>query len=137
RNPFFNPFNFGAVIHPYANGSVNCSGVQVNFVTSGLNLSSGGVSVLLVQSGTSSIRSLGYCNPNNSFRCFNFGPFQNTFTASFNSFDTSLPGSQAFQDRSIANDQWTVILVDDGGNATTILNNLDKLTDIQLRFGIR
>jgi hypothetical protein len=137
RNPLFNPFTFGAVISPSSAPGGTCNGIQVNFVTSNLQLAPGGVSVLLAQGGTSLIRSLGYCNPNNSFRCFNFDPFQNSFTASFNGFDPSLPGSSAFKDRSIANDLWALTLVDDGGNGTTILNNLDKLVDIQLRFGMR
>jgi hypothetical protein len=137
RNPLFERNTFGAVIDRYAAGNLQCAGVQVNIVTTGLQLAPTGVRVVLSQDGTSSLRSLGYCNPKNSFRFFNFGSFKNTFTASLNGFDSSLPGSSAFQDRSIANDLWTIAIVDDGGNGTTILNNLDKLQDIQIRFGFR
>jgi hypothetical protein len=137
RNPLFIPFTFGAVIHPYAQGSVQCQGIQVNIVTTGLQLAPGGVPVYVSQDGTSSIRSLAYCNPDNTFRYFNFGSFKNSITASLNGFDASLPGSIAFQDRSVANDLWTVAIVDDGANGTTILNNLDKLQDIQIRVGFR
>lgn len=137
RNPLFIPFTFGAVIHPYAQGSIQCLGIQVNIVTTGLQLAPGGVNVYLSQDGTSSIRSLAYCNPDNTFRYFNFNSFKSSTTASLNSFDASLPGSSAFQDRSIANDLWTIAIVDDGANGTTILNNLDKLQDIQIRVGFR
>lgn len=136
RNPLFDPLTFGKVIRPYAQGSVQCLGVQVTVSTLGnLHLAPGGVTVLLSQDGTSSLRSLAYCNPDNTFRYFNFGSFKNFFFASLNGFDSSLPGTLSFQDRSLANDLWTLEIVDDGRNGTTILDNLDKLTDIQIRFG--
>jgi hypothetical protein len=138
RNPLFDPFTFGKVIHPYAQGSVQCVGVQVNLRTLGtLHLAPGGVTVVLSQDGTSSLRSLGYCNPDNTFRYFNFGSFKNLFSASLNNFDSSFPGTLAFQDRSLANDLWTLQIVDDGGNGTAILDSLDKLNDIQIRFGFQ
>jgi hypothetical protein len=149
-NPFFNSAltnssslfgrqAFGAVIYPYVQGGVNCAGVQVNLLTAtNFFAPAGGIPVLVRQSGTSTLRNFGYCNPNNFLRCFNFDPFQNLLTASFNGYDPSLPGSSAFSNRSIANDLWTLVLDEANGSyVTTILDHLDWLVDIQFRVGVR
>jgi hypothetical protein len=129
-NPFFDRHTFGLVI--------SSDGIQVNFITATNLLLSGTVPVALEQAGTSTIRSLGYCNANNILRCFNFDPFLNDFSATINEFNQPNSGSTAFTERSVANDLWILELDENSGNPSqTILNNLDKLLDIQVRFGYR
>jgi hypothetical protein len=140
-NPFWSCQNFGGTIYPYSNSGIQCNGVQVNISTVGLQISANPAifTVQLAQNGASVIRSLGYGNPANFLRYFNFGYYAvNPITASWNGF-TGSQGSSSFQNRSPANDDWQLTVSDDyiGGPNTTLLNNLNTVTDIQLAFGVR
>lgn len=140
QNPFYSCQNFGETIAPYDNAEVKCNGVQVNISTSGLSLASGTTfTVQLAQNGASTVRNLGYANPGSFLRYFNFGYYAvEPVQASFNDFGGSY-GTGAFQFRSPANDDWQLAISDDypGGPNTTLLNNLNTVTDIQLAFGVQ
>lgn len=141
RNPLFKCSDFGAIISPTP--YLNSAGVQVSITTKGpITFPLGanqGFQAVLSQLGTSSLRSLGFACPSTTFRYFNFGFFPVSFTAAANSLD-AFPGTAVFAARSPANDHWQFSIneSDDGGNGNNaaILDHLDQVNDIELRFAV-
>jgi hypothetical protein len=147
RNPLWKCDNFGGLLFSGKDQNENLyKGVQISVTTSGLSFTdprgaSAGFWVHLSQIGTSSIRRVGFGNqtgdPTRATRFFNFGAFSVEFTASANNLNGS-PGSDAFSERSPANDHWQLVInADEAGNNSALLTHLDQLADIELQFAVR
>jgi len=152
-NPLWTCDTYGGLIFSGTDNNNIYKGVQVNLRTLGaLTLpegSSAGFWVHLTQMGTSSVRRQGFNNqsgdPAFAMRFFNFGAFPSEFVASSTGLDSS-PGTAAFDERSPANDHWQLAINGDelvngeagsGGNNRALLQNLDQLQDIEIRFYVK
>lgn len=142
-NPLFSCTEFGELIFSGSDANNNFyKGVQLNFDVVGLPTgSTPTVSVQLSQLGAGSVRRVGFGNttvdPSLSLRLFHFGSYATVFDASLNSFSAS-PGTAAFEERSPANDTWELVVYRDAGpNNPSLVDNVDKISDIRLRIGTR
>src|SRR5207247_463586 len=144
---FYSCDQFGAVIDSgtYNNGGTQLRGVQLSLTTRGFAFqpsANAGFVVHLAQDGTSVMRSHAYGNHVSSlpaFRNFNFGYFPVQIIASANSLDSSA-GTANFNERSPGNTHWVLSINErdlNNGNNRALFDQLDKITDIELKFGIR
>lgn len=135
RNPLFNTTMFNALI-TYANGLPNALGVRVNLRGRSLSLDPAfPIVVDLRQEGASYVRSRSWVSDPRSMNVWNLKQTLGQVTASINGF--SNVGSPQFHERSPANDRWVFTASSENGGNQALLNQLDKISDIELAFSIR
>lgn len=140
-NPLYQPGLFNALIF-YHPALENGLGVRVNFRGRGLALNpEDQVQVELQQEGASYIRSkpARLDAEGTAIRVWNLEPVPGRAAlviASVNGFKELRTGTK-LHERSPANDRWILSLSEDVPGNAPILDQLDKVNDIQIRFSVR
>lgn len=141
----FNPlFDYNAIDMKivWTNGDANRKGVQIDF--RGPNLvvnNTDDVKANLLQEGASYMRAKSWAlDPQDSWlRTWNLEPTLGRVTGTVNGdvrSGTPDPSNPQFHERSPANDRWVLTLEPTHAANRSLINNLDKITDIVLTFSV-
>lgn len=136
-NPFFNATRYDDLIN--YNPTAGAYGVQVMVQTHSLSFTGGGgdVTADLSMEGASQIRSRAWLDETDGtgMRSWNLQRATDQILISMNSYNAS--GNPLLHNRSPGNDRWVLRIYNNNANTNTLIRNLNKVTDIKLKFHIR